>query len=492
MKKLINLCFSLVFLSPISFAQEFDSTVYKYGQEIKASTLRKHLEVIASDEYEGRETGEKGQKMTMDYLIEEFKSYGISDYNQLNYRQEFPLIQQKNSNIKLKIENEQLELFKDFVLRSDFVKNQTIQDKIQFFDGGLDFELIEGSYFIWKEDSATNASKSYSRQLNQLKETKANCVFYYSEKLEENIAKYEHYYKRSTTKLEDDLNEKGQFTISLTDAGLEKALNAASIKRKKLDKVGSDALKGMSLSFELVIDKPTQKLTGENVLAFIEGSEKQDEVVVITAHYDHLGIEDSVVFNGADDDGSGTVSLLEIAQSFKMAEKDGFKPKRSILIMPVSGEEKGLLGSKYYTNHPIFPLSNTVANLNIDMIGRYDENHIEDSNYVYLIGSDKLSAQLHEVSEKINSAYSNFNLDYRYNDDADPNRFYYRSDHYNFAKNGIPVIFYFSGVHEDYHKSTDTVEKIDFDKTARIARLVFYTAWELANREERIQLDKKE
>jgi len=181
--------------------------------------------------------------------------------------------------------------------------------------------------------------------------------------------------------------------------------------------------------------------------------------------------------------------LIEIAEAFQFAIKEGHRPKRSILIMPVSGEEKGLLGSRYYTNHPVFPLENTIANLNIDMIGRYDKYHENDSDYVYLIGSDKLSNELHNLSENVNNAYLNIGLDYKFNDDNDPNRFYYRSDHYNFAKNNIPVIFYFNGVHKDYHKSTDTVEKIDFDKTERIARLVFLTAWELVNREKRIQLD---
>ena len=214
------------------------------------------------------------------------------------------------------------------------------------------------------------------------------------------------------------------------------------------------------------------------------------KVIILTAHYDHIGKEGDVVFNGADDDGTGTVTMLEIAQAFQQAVVDSTGPKRSILIMPVSGEEKGLLGSRYYSNHPIFPLENTVANLNVDMIGRYDESHSEEDNYIYLIGSDKLSSELHDVSEKVNELYTKIDLDYTFNDENDSNRFYYRSDHYNFAKNNVPVIFYFSGVHEDYHKETDTVEKIDYDKTARVARLVFLTAWELANREDRIKQDE--
>ena len=160
--------------------------------------------------------------------------------------------------------------------------------------------------------------------------------------------------------------------------------------------------------------------------------------------------------------------------------------------MPVAGEEKGLLGSKYYVNNPVFPLENTIANLNIDMIGRLDTQHTGNPNYVYLIGADKLSTDLHNISAQSNEDYTKLELDYTYNDPNDPNRFYYRSDHYNFASNGIPVIFYFTGIHEDYHKSTDTVDKIDFNKMEKITRLVFFTAWVLANREERIQVDKLE
>jgi|TARA_B100000768_G_scaffold180780_1_gene201670 hypothetical protein len=228
----------------------------------------------------------------------------------------------------------------------------------------------------------------------------------------------------------------------------------------------------------------------ENVLAFIKGTEKPDEVVVISAHLDHEGIKNGKIYNGADDDGSGTVAILEIAQAFKMAEKDGKGPKRSILFLHVTGEEKGLLGSKYYTENPVYPLANTVCDLNIDMIGRTDNRHKEDPNYVYLIGSDKLSTELHNLSEAVNKKYTNINLDYKYNDENDPNRFYYRSDHYNFAKYNIPIIFYFNGTHADYHQPTDTPDKINYQLLENRTRLVFHTAWEVANRETRILADK--
>lgn len=469
-------------------AQTYDSTAWEYAKEIQAKSLEKHLKVLASDEFEGRETGKRGQKLAMAYLIDQFKSFGIEELEGHGYEQSYPLLEQENSGVCLLFGNDSLEYLKDFTLSPSFLNNDTLSGKLSFFDPEV--KGTDGSnLLIWneQEEDYLKVLKEQIEEAQQVEKLKS--YFYFNPELEERLIKYEHYYHRNRTKLASDLEENETLRITLSSSGFEKLLNNAGIKQKKLDKKGREAIEDLALYFRLIINKPNHEIRGENVLAFIPGTDKKEEVIVITAHYDHLGKRDSLIFNGADDDGTGTASLIEIAQSFMLAKKAGKKPRRSILIMPVSGEEKGLLGSRYYTDNPIFPLSNTVANLNIDMIGRYDENHLEDSNYVYLIGADKLSQDLHDVSEKVNQLYTNFNLDYRFNEEDDPNRFYYRSDHYNFAKNNVPVIFYFSGVHEDYHKSTDTVEKIDFEKTEKIARYVFLTAWELANREERIQLN---
>lgn len=229
----------------------------------------------------------------------------------------------------------------------------------------------------------------------------------------------------------------------------------------------------------------------ENILAFIKGSEKPEEVIVISAHYDHVGKDsEGRAFNGADDDGSGTVALMEIAEAFQKARKKGKAPKRSVLILHVTGEEHGLLGSKYYSENPVYPLANTVANLNIDMIGRSDaENAGKD--YVYVIGSEMLSSDLKKINEAANQSTNKLILNYKYDDPNDPQRLYYRSDHYNFARHGIPSAFFFDGIHEDYHKITDDADKIDYELLRKRTQLVFATAWELANRAERIKVDKK-
>lgn len=228
----------------------------------------------------------------------------------------------------------------------------------------------------------------------------------------------------------------------------------------------------------------------ENILAFIEGSEKPEEIVVISAHYDHVGTKNGVVYNGADDDGSGTVAVMQIAKAFQEAKKAGKGPKRSILFLHVTGEEHGLFGSDYYTSNPVFPLANTVVDLNIDMIGRDDVEN-RGKQYVYVIGSEMLSSQLKVINEEANKKTNNLELNYKYDDPADQEQLYYRSDHYNFAKNNVPVAFFFDGIHEDYHKPGDDPEKIDYPLLEKRTQLVFATAWEIANRAERIVVDKK-
>ncbi|MEB0249875.1 M28 family peptidase, partial [Mucilaginibacter sp. 5B2] len=252
---------------------------------------------------------------------------------------------------------------------------------------------------------------------------------------------------------------------------------------------------------DVTITATTTDVKAVDVLGFMPGKDAKlkNEVLVFSAHYDHIGLNPDPnakdkVNNGADDDGSGTTGILEIARAFSKAQKDGKGPRRSVLFLGNVGEEKGLLGSEWYTDHPVYPLANTIADLNIDMIGRVGEEYIgkpDSANYVYSIGSAMLSTDLHDIGEAANNNYTKMKLDYKYDDPNDPNQFYYRSDHYNFAKHGVPIIFYFNGVHADYHGLGDEVSKINFPLLVKRARLAFYTGWELANRDARPVVDKK-
>jgi len=235
---------------------------------------------------------------------------------------------------------------------------------------------------------------------------------------------------------------------------------------------------------------PKDIKASENVIAYIKGSEKPEEFIVISGHLDHMGVKKDKIYYGADDNGSGTVAIMEIAQAFKAAQKKGQQPKRSLIFIHFTAEEIGLQGSKYYVENPIFKLENTMANLNIDMIGRVDKSHKDNPNYIYIIGADRISKELHNVSENVNNKFYNLDFDYTYNEDGDPNRYYFRSDHYNFAKNNIPSIFYFNGVHADYHAPTDTADKINFELLEKRTRLIFSTAWYLANQDHKLVHNK--
>jgi hypothetical protein len=247
------------------------------------------------------------------------------------------------------------------------------------------------------------------------------------------------------------------------------------------------------ISVKMAVFMQTTVTTTQNVAATLEGTDPnlKNEYVVFSAHYDHLKTgANGEIYPGADDDGSGTTAILTIAHAMSLEH-----PKRSVLVMFHAGEELGLLGSEYNTDYaPAVPLDKMVADLNIDMIGRSkpagDQNaadeHLTDANSVYLVGSNRISQELHQLSEETNSQFQKMKLDYYYNDPDNPERIYYRSDHWNYAKHGVPVIFYFDGVHVDYHKPTDTVDKIDFDKMTKITRLVFETGWRIANLDHRL------
>jgi Zn-dependent M28 family amino/carboxypeptidase len=247
------------------------------------------------------------------------------------------------------------------------------------------------------------------------------------------------------------------------------------------------------ITAKITVSLQTTRSTTQNVAAILEGSDPKlkNEYVVFSAHYDHLKTGgNGEIYPGADDDGSGTTAVLTIAHALSME-----RPKRSVLVMFHAGEELGLLGSQYNTDYaPVVPLDKMVADLNIDMIGRskaagdkaLQDEHLTDANTVYLVGSNRISQELHQISEETNAQFQKMMLDYYYNDPSNPEQIYFRSDHWNYAKHGVPIIFYFDGTSVDYHRPTDTIDKIDFAKLTKVTRLVFETGWRLANLDHRL------
>ena len=502
----------LLLLFPITlFAQQLDTVAIRYSKNICVADMSKNLHVLASDEYEGRETGKKGQKMAADYIAAQFKAAGIPPYKENSYFQQFPLNVIMPQPAEITINGKEYTGNKDYYNFPGQSEQKIETDKVLFLGYGIDepqysdykgvdvkdkvLMILSGEPYkdslsiITGKKAASMWSSYYKTKLEKARESGVQALFVIVDDVAKDLIDNKRRLESSSMKL--DLGKKEMPVVYIS-----KEMANAILRKQKVEKIKQKISKSSSpIIYEakgkvlINIKNNVQKISSENVLAYIEGTDKKEELVVVTAHYDHLGIDGKIVFNGADDDGSGTVAVINMAETFAKAKKEGRGPRRSMLFMTVAGEEKGLLGSSYYVDHPEFPLEKTVCDLNIDMIGRVDEKHANNANYIYLIGSDKLSSQLHTISENENKLHDNLELDYTYNDEKDKNRFYYRSDHYNFAKNGIPVIFYFNGVHADYHKETDEVEKINFEKMEKITRLVFFTAWELANRNERIIVD---
>jgi RpiB/LacA/LacB family sugar-phosphate isomerase len=484
--------------------------VEDYSAMIDSAGLYDHLRILASDKFEGRETGTRGCERTADFLVDQYKKMGFEPYNSHNYKQKVPLVNSQLQDGVISVGDDSYKLLEDFLvypgisaldLKSEMVfagygvTNETRDDYAKIDANGKVVVVLSGD--IEESEWAQNTNKK--RDLAVENGASAFVVLMESSEYKTFKGRMKFYMQRKSTSLDAEREGEGSDvpTFIMDDSTVDSWFDGAKKYKSASDVRKASKKKGKSVSFDLDvawnhnIKKEVERFISHNILAYLPGSDPllKKEVLVVTSHYDHIGIVDGEINNGADDDGSGTVAVLEIAQSFMEAYKNGNGPRRSILFMNVVGEEKGLLGSEWYSENPVFPLEYTVANLNIDMIGRVDEDHEGNDNYIYLIGSDKLSSQLHRISEKSNMRYVGLELDYMFNAPDDPNRFYYRSDHYNFAKHNIPVIFYFSGVHEDYHAPGDDYEKIMYNKTAKVARLVFHTAWELVNRDKKIVVD---
>lgn len=488
-------------------------TVVDYAQTITAQDLKQHLYVYASDSFEGRETGMRGQKKAIEYLSKHYKSFGIPHPATLeNYYQPVPLVMNKPPKASITYNHQTFKVGEDFVPAGISSDVDLSQVPIVFAGYGIDSERysdyktldVKGKIVLVRAGEPKNEDGTYVITGTKEPSEWSNFRPANSARLQTAQAKGAlgilvldvNMYGRMSSRFvySQKLAESGRGSISLS--GNVSDFFNWYLNENTAKNIYPDILTAKeSIDLKKVIDVQLKNdgglLMSENVVAYIEGSEFPNEYVVVSSHLDHIGISpDGQINNGADDDGSGTVSVLEIAQAFAQAKKEGHGPRRSIVFLNVTGEEKGLLGSEYYSENPVFPLENTVADLNIDMIGRTDPKRAGSDNYVYLIGADKLSTELHKLSEEVNKKYVNLDLDYTYNDENDPNQFYYRSDHYNFAKHNVPIIFYFNGTHEDYHRPGDTPDKIRYDLLEKRARLVFYTAWELVNRDKRIVVDK--
>ncbi|MEJ7766460.1 MAG: M28 family peptidase [Chitinophagaceae bacterium] len=513
--------FYTVLLVSATLLSTAQTTSEKYTATITATDLKKHLVIIAGPEMEGRETATEGQKKAAAYIEDYFKALGLKPGNNGSFQQVFPLMEDTLVSSRIQIGANEYSYGKDYMMSARINNSGDAKaNSIVFAGYGISDSLYDdyanldvknaivvlalgepkiNDKFIITGTNRASAWSTLAMKRQLAIEKGAVGIFVVSPRLV-NIDSSSAANQRKT----------GAYLFG-KQAEEVPAINVASISQKVFKEIfpgefGSSMLKkldsnqvfaqaehvstGKKTIFHYT-ERIYEKANSSNVVATLEGSDKKDEFVFLTAHYDHLGKRGNIVYYGADDDGSGTVAVLEMAEAFSRAKADGRGPRRSIVFMTVSGEEKGLWGSEYYSDHPIFPLEKTTADLNTDMVGRIDpKRKTGDSlNYLYVIGDNKLSSDLKPISESINNQYTQLELDYKYNDPADPERIYYRSDHYNFARKGVPVLFYFSGTHADYHRPTDTVDKINFELMEKRVHFIFNTAWEIANRNNMLKRD---
>ncbi len=528
-----GLALCLWLTNPVS-AQTPIASPLEFAETITAADLQTHLRILAADDMEGRETGTPGQKRAAAYIKQQFENLKLTPVahdaaGAPSYYQPFNLYRKTWGDFYLKAAN------KTFAYRTDFIVNgllnvptETVYQTVFVGYGIADPDYdnyasldVKGKAVVFLDDEpkANNGSfvltktnipskwggadglklkiiEAKSKGVAQIIVISREDAAGFKRLSAERAAMMNRFNRLGIKPVQENTGTVGTFIVTAEVGaavlGVTHTVLQAAERLMAKKALTTTTLHG---TLQLKAERHDDIVQTENVMGFLEGTTMRDEVLIISGHYDHIGISpDGQINNGANDDGSGTVSVLEIAQAFASAKAAGAGPRRSILFLTVVGEEKGLLGSQYYADvQPILPLENTVADLNIDMVGRVDDLHRDKStpdNYIYVIGSDKLSSELHEISEETNGKYIGMELDYKYNDPNDPERIYYRSDHYNFAKHKIPIIFYFNGLHADYHRPTDDVEKIDFNLAQKSARLVFMTAWQIVNRDTRLKVDQ--
>lgn len=534
MRKLLSLLLITFVLSAPLPAQKRNASAAapsKFGNTdgVTAAQLKEHLTFIASDELEGRDTPSRGLDIAAMYIAQHLRSWGIKPAGDGGtYFQKFPLRRSK-----IDVENSRVNINgQSFAYGTDFltsliasnvsgagvvfagngwvVKSKNInpyqgidvKDKIvvvvNSLPKGVTFNDLKGPV------GGDWMSPPYYAQMNGAKAvinfpTFGNLVNWESTRWNQadkggvEFGKHEASIKIPSITLSPRAiaslfqGEKFSATNLFNKAAAGDVLESFDLKPAKTVNI-STAIK-------------SENIHSQNVVGILEGSDPvlKSEYVAIGAHYDHVGTNpfwpgEDKIWNGADDDGSGTVAVLAIAEA--MAK--GPRPKRSMLFIWHAGEEKGLWGSEYFADNPTVPIGSIITELNIDMIGRYqnpgDENPqnkaLPKQGEIFLIGSRMMSTELGELSDGVNKGFLNLSFNFKYDDPNDPEQFFYRSDHFNYAKKGVPIIFYMDGSHADYHQVTDSIEKINFESMEKVARTIMATGWELANRPVRPKVDK--
>jgi len=498
------LIFLFVFFGNSSFSQM--SNAVHYANIITAENLKQHIEILASDSLEGRASGEIGQKKAAKYIRNFYLKSSIKPYLKggTEYFQSFNINVRKYGWKEIAVNNSYSNWQHLFIAGNDSAYSDSVAPYYAGFASSVDKININGKQasVLFQSTNLKNAIKIVDklRQENQAKTFFINFpqhrkyykklwseyqaihgTFFEKRELNENegIIPYTKQYSENT-ELEDVLL---RYTIQHSD------IRVIIIDNKLFEnmtgtKAKSDRKRDDIDCFETQIffkhNDHLKTLATENILACVEGKKYPDEYIVIMAHYDHLGRTNKRIYNGADDNASGTAALIEIARAFSQAQSEGVGPERSVLFVATTGEELGLLGSKYFILSEDIQISSLKAGINMDMIGRCDKDHNVSENYVYTFPKKRIKKEMKKILQKSSENIDNFEID------KSPGLIMkigskYASDQYYFVKNNIPSISFMTGLHKDYHTPNDTHEKINYTNAEKISRLVFLTAWQLAN-----------
>jgi hypothetical protein len=537
MKNLLPiLAFALSFPAIVSAqtATKAKSAALKAAQNITAKQISDYLYFIASDEMEGRDTPSRGLDTTAKFIGMNLSRWGFKPagdsgtfYQKINIRQDKPDL----SKTSLTVNGQKLQYDTDFArlagnsavdnvplvyggdgwfIKSkgiDSLKDVNVKGKIVIFSN---FGAIQGKWIIRLPSGATLGDlngKEGEDWMSPFENAKQKGAVGIIVAMKENYNWIKNGLLNGRSIVEG--LQKDSFDGALPTIIVSQKTGTTLFEGEKVNPYSANAL--LVTPFELNQDKKVSLSSGgnnntkptQNIVAVWEGSAPvlKNEMVALGAHYDHVGMNlnasgEDKIWNGADDDGSGTTAVLAIAEALA---KSPVRPKRSILLVWHCGEEKDLWGSKYFTNYPTVDLKNVITQLNIDMIGRSKKagdtdpknKELSGENEIYVIGSQMMSSQLGKIVADVNKSYLKLNYDLRYDDPKDPNGFFFRSDHFNYAQKGIPITFWFDGVHADYHQPSDSPDKIDYNKMEKVARTIFLTMWELSDAKDRPKIDKQ-
>ncbi len=527
---------------------ELNERLLPFQDYITEEFLYQHLSVIAHDSLEGRETGMPGQKITAQYLSDYYTGLGLTPVGDNDtYFQRFKLDAERADSLVYR--TYRIEGSDTTLVDHSVASPESHSDYIQLFGGakplkgdivfagfgandpdrgvkhldGTELQdkwvlVFEDIPYIVDGDTLVNPGFSNNNRFTEIvSRNDAKGILVIGNETPEEFTDLQRLNSHLVSKpgnmrlqyLERSPARRGypkgyvQISpdIAIELLGLNNFAELRQLKEGLTKNITEFIPHQLSYLLDYSPHEGIVEIETENVVAYLEGSDPdlKDEVIILTAHYDHIGITQpdetgDYINNGADDNGSGTVALMAIANALQKASEDGIGPRRSILFLHVSAEEVGLLGSRYYSDHPIFPIENTIANYNADMIGRSttERQASGDTDYIFIIGGDIISSSLDSLVHVANRESVDMELDYTYNDLEDRNQFYRRSDHWNFGRLEIPFVFFFTGVHEDYHRPGDTVDKIDFPKLTRTTRLVYSSTLQVANYDGRPEVDNQQ